>query len=106
MTNLEALSLYYGEDLSFLEKLPKLKWLKLYCCNTKDWSPLSASENLMNLEICGNDKNVTDITLEDLTPLTNLDYLWINFTTINEAYTRDEIIEALPSLTGLVNSLW
>lgn len=106
MTNLEALSLYYGEDLSFLEKMPKLKWLKLYCCNTKDWSPLSASENLMNLEICGNDKNVIEIALEDLTPLTNLDYLWINFTTINEAYTRDEIIEALPSLTGLVNSLW
>lgn len=102
MTELEVLSLEYTEDLSFLQYLPDLKQLYLYCCTAKDWGPLASLENLEYLKIYGNMKMIVDIDLEDLSPLTRLDYLELLFTTINDEYSREEIINKLPSLTGLV----
>lgn len=102
MTELEYLSLEYTEDLSFLQDLSNLKQLYLYCCTPKDWSPLGSLENLESLKIYGNMKMIVDIDLEDISPLTGLKHLEILFTTINDEYSREEIINALPSLTGLV----
>uniref|UniRef100_UPI004056C58B hypothetical protein n=1 Tax=Agathobacter sp. TaxID=2021311 RepID=UPI004056C58B len=50
-------------------------------------------------------KNVIAIELDDLRPLTKLDYLEVTFTDINTENSRKEIIEVLPSLTGLRNQL-
>uniref|UniRef100_UPI0040569CFB hypothetical protein n=1 Tax=Agathobacter sp. TaxID=2021311 RepID=UPI0040569CFB len=102
MTELEVLLIDYADDLSFLEYLPNLKKLSLYCCTAKDWSSLGSLENLEYLKIYGNMKMIVDIDLEDLSPLTKLDYLELLFTSINDEYSREEIINELPSLTGLV----
>lgn len=102
MTELEVLSIDYADDLSFLEHLTNLKKLSMYCCTTKDWSSLGNVENLEHLEIIGNMKMIVDIDLEDLSSITQLDYLELLFTSINDEYSREEIINELPSLTGLV----
>lgn len=105
MTELEVLTIHYADDLSFLEQMPKLKELSLYCCCPSDWSPLGSLKNLEHLEISGNYKTIIDIELNDLCLLTNLDYLELVYTSVNDEYKREEIIEALPSLTGLVMRL-
>lgn len=101
MTKLESLMIDYAEDISFLEQLTELKKLSMYCCTSEDWSAFHALKNLEHLEISGNMWVNIDIPLDDLRPLTNLDYLEVIFTSINKEYSRKEIIEALPSLTGL-----
>lgn len=102
MTNLESLRIYYAEDLSFLQGMTELKELQLYCCTPRDFTPLGYLEKLEFLDISGTDRNVIDIGLDDLKPLTNLKYLELSFTKINEIHSREEIIKALPSLTTLV----
>uniref|UniRef100_UPI004055B6AB hypothetical protein n=1 Tax=Agathobacter sp. TaxID=2021311 RepID=UPI004055B6AB len=102
MKKLESLMIDYAEDISFLTQMPELKKLYLYCCTPKEWSPLSGLENLEYLVIHGNYKTTVDIGLQDLTPLVHLDYLGIRFTSINTEYNDQEIVDALPSLTGLV----
>lgn len=105
MTKLEKLRMSKADDLSFLGNLTELKRLYLYCCGPTDWSPLGEAEKLEHLDISGNYKVTVEIGLEDLQKVKNLDYLSITYTTVNENYQREEIIEALPSLTGLVTSL-
>ena len=43
---------------------------------------------------------IIQVTLNDLMPLTSLDYLALSFTAINKECSRQEVIDALPSLTG------
>lgn len=102
MTKMETLSIDYVDDLSFLGQMPELKKLSLYCCCPMSWKFLENLENLEHLEIRGNYKAKIDIELTDLCSLTNLDYLELGYTSINDEYSREDIIEALPSLTGLV----
>ncbi len=104
MTKLEKLRMSKADDLSFLEKLTELERLYLYCCTPTDWSPLGEAEKLEHLDIGGNYKVIVEIGLEDLKAIEHLDYLEITYTTLNEEYQREEIIEALPNLTGLVTS--
>lgn len=106
MTEMEMLLIDYADDVSFLEQMPKLKRLNMYCCCPSDWSPLGTLENLEYLKIGGNSRMKVDIELEDLAPLTNLDYLCVSFTSINDEHSRKEILETLPSLTGLVTQLF
>ncbi len=102
MTNLECLSMEYTDDLSFLEQMPNLKRLDLYCCCPSDWTPLASLENLEDLYISGNMYTTVEIDLEDLTPLKNLKYLDINaYTTVGQKNSWQEIVDAIPSLTGL-----
>lgn len=102
MKKLESLKIDYAEDISFLTQMPELKELYLYCCTPKEWGPLSGLEELEYLVINGSSKTKVDIGLQDLTPLIRLDYLGIRHTSINEEYSYQEIVDALPSLTGLV----
>ncbi len=102
MTKMETLSIHYADDLSFLEQMPKLKKLSLYCCCPKDWSPLGSLESLEHLEIRGNMNTSIDIDLDDLKLLTHLDFLELDLAYNKNDYSREEIIEAMPSLTGLV----
>ena len=106
MTKLERLGIDYADDLSFLEQLTDLKKLSMYCCTPEDWSTLSSLENLEHLEVRGNMYTIIDIELDDLRPLKSLDYLEVAFTSINEEHSRQEIIDAIPSLTGLVKNLY
>ena len=106
MTEMENLLIEYADDVSFLEQMPKLKRLWMYCCRPSDWSPLGTLENLEYLDIGGNSRMKVDIELEDLAPLTNLHYLAVTFTSINDEHSRKEILETLPSLTGLVTRLY
>ncbi len=100
MTSLDKLLIENAHDLSFLEDLTQLESLVLYTCDATDWSPLAAQKDLTYLVISGNDHRVTEVSLDDLRPLTSLDYLALSFTTINEECSRQEVIDALPSLTG------
>lgn len=106
MTQMETLMIDYTDYVSFLEQMPELKKLYLYCCRPSDWSALGSLENLEYLNIGGNSRMKVEIELEDLSPLTNLDYLEVTFTSINDEHSRKEILETLPSLTGLVTQLF
>ena len=101
MKKLESLTIDYAEDIFFLTQMPGLKELYLYCCTPKEWKALSGLKELEYLVIRGNYKTTIDIELQDLTSLIHLDYLDIAYTSINEEYSYEEIVEALPSLTGL-----
>lgn len=98
MTNLELLCMWPPKDLSFLPELKKLR--KLYLCvhDEIDGSPIGALEQLDYLAIVTRRGNITGVTLDDLRPLTNLRCLGLVESELNEQYTREEIIEALPSL--------
>ncbi len=101
MTELDCLLLEEADDLSFLTELTGLEKLVLYACTADDWSPLAAQENLKYLVISGNQNMMPGVTLEDLRALANLEYLGLSFTGITEEHSRQEIIDALPALTGL-----
>jgi len=101
MENLEVLFMEYQDDISFLEHMPKLKRLWLYCCQPEDWTPLVAAQSLEFLHVGGNMHQSIDFTLEDVKPLINLERLSLNFTTINKENTWDEVVEAMPGLTAL-----
>ena len=101
MTNLESLYLENATDLSFCEQIPQLKKLYMAGGEIADWSPIAYLENLEYLSINGNDRNVVGVDFEALTKLKKLDYLDLTFTTINREYSFDEIVDAIPSLTGL-----
>lgn len=98
MTNLELLCMWPPKDLSFLPELKKLR--KLYLCvhDEIDGSPIGALEQLDYLAIVTRRVNITGVTLDDLRPLTSLRCLGLVESELNEQYTREEIIEALPSL--------
>lgn len=100
MTELDCLLLEEGDDLSFLEELTGLEELVLYACTADDWSPLAAQQNLRHLVIGGNQNMAPSVTLEDLSVLVNLEYLGLTFTDITKEHSREEIIDALPALTG------
>lgn len=102
MTNMEKLGINHGTDMSFLEHMPNLRILDTYCCTPEDWKVLEKLEKLEFLDICGNMYVEIEIDLEELQAIPNLDYLSLTFTTINKEYKRDELVEALPNLTGLV----
>lgn len=101
MTKLDCLLIEDADDLSFLTELTQLKRLVLYTCTADDWSPLAAQQNLEYLVISGNQKMTPGVTLEDLRPLVNLKYLELSFTNVTKEHSRQEIIDALPALTGL-----
>ena len=101
MKKLESLLIHYAEDMSFLTQMPELKKLYLYCCTPKEWEAFSSLKELEYLVINGNYKTKVEIELQDLIPLVQLDYLGIMYTSINEEYSYQEIVDALPSLTGL-----
>lgn len=101
MTNLESLCIDGASDLSFLKNLTKLKELVIYASTAEDWSPLGSLKNLEYLSICGNMYHSSSVTLDDLRPLSQLDYLSLGFTKADKKSSRNEIIEALPGLTGL-----
>ncbi len=84
LTNLERLLMWAPRDLSFLPELKKLRKLCLSVEDEIDGSPIRG--------------NTTGITLDDLRPLTGLRYLGLIESELNDRYTREEIIEAFPSL--------
>lgn len=100
MTKLDCLLIEDADDLSFLKELTQLKQLVLYTCTADDWSPLAAQQNLEYLVISGNQNMTPGVTLEDLRPLVNLKYLELSFTNVTKEHSRQEIIDALPALTG------
>ncbi len=100
MTSLDRLLVENADSLSFLEDLTQLDKLVLYTCTAADWSPLASQKDLTYLVISGNDHMIIQVTLNDLMPLTSLDYLALSFTAINKECSRQEVIDALPSLTG------
>lgn len=100
MTKLETLCIEYADDLSFLKRMLELKRLSLYCCTPEDWSPLGFLEQLEYLDIGGNMYTTVEITLDDLRPLEKLDYLSLGYTSINTECSRQEVIDAMPGLTG------
>lgn len=101
MTELDCLLIEGADDLSFLTELTQLKKLVLYACTADDWSPLAAQGNLEYLVICGNQNEKSGVALEELRPLAGLEYLGLSFTNLTEEHSREEIIDALPALTGL-----
>lgn len=101
MTKLEGLQINNADDISFLAEMTGLKQLYIYACTATDWSALGSLQNLEQLAISGNMYITVDVTLDDLRQLTNLDYLELFFTTLQKQSTRQEIIDALPGLTGL-----
>ena len=101
MTNLESLYLEDATDLSFCEHIPQLKKLYMTGGDVKDWSPIAYLENLEYLYSGGNSRHVVEVDFEALTKLKKLDYLGLTFTTVNREYTFNEIVDAIPSLTGL-----
>ncbi len=101
LQNLEYLFLEYAEDLSFLPELTHLKNLSLYACTAADWTPLGAAVQLEHLVISGNMDTEISVTLDDLRPLKNLDYLALTMVKMTKEHSRGEITEALPGLTGL-----
>lgn len=98
MTNLELFNMWDPKDLSFLPELKKLRKLYLSVEDEIDGSPIGALTQLDFLTIVTARGNITGVTLDDLRPLTNLRYLGLISTELTERYTREEIIEALPSL--------
>lgn len=101
MTALRQLSLANAEDLRFLEKLPALQKLYLTNCTSAEWGSLAALQNLEYLSINGSQAAEATVTLEDLRPLARLQYLGLSYTAASRENTRQEIIDALPALTGL-----
>ncbi len=101
LQNLEYLSVEYAEELSFLRELKNLKYLSLYACTATDWSPLGEAAALEYLTISGNMHTEVCVTLDDLRPLENLDYLGLSMVKMTEEHSRGEITEALPGLSGL-----
>lgn len=108
MMKLEDLVIENVNDISFLEHLTELKILELRKCQPEDWSLLYQPKKLKELVIKGNMYHIIEIELEDITPLTNLDYLWIDldFSTLGKECSRQDIIEAMPNLTGLTTTIW
>lgn len=104
MTNLESLYLEDATDLSFCEHIPQLKKLYMVGGKITDWTPIAHLENLEYLSIHGNDRDIVEVDLEALTKLKKLDYLHLSFTTLNKEYSFNEIVDAIPSLTGF--STW
>ena len=100
MTNMEELIIGYAKDISFLEYMPNLKQLSMYCCTPQDWDALALLQKLEYLDITGNMYITIPIKLSDLTPLKKLDYLELIFTEINTECSYQEVVDALPSLTG------
>lgn len=100
MTKLETLCIDFAEDLSFLKQMSGLKRLSLYCCTPEDWSSFYSLKDLEYLTINGNMYTTVEIELEDLRPLEKLDYLSLGFTSINTECSYQEVVDALPSLTG------
>lgn len=100
MTELETLLIEDTDDLSFLEQMTGLKQLRLYCCTPEDWSPLRFLEDLEYLTIRGNMYTTVEIVLDDLRSLEKLDYLSLAFTSLNTECSYQEVVDALPSLTG------
>ncbi len=101
MTNLELLGMWNPGDLSFLSELKKLRKLYLSVEDEIDGSPIGEAVWLEWLTIITSRGNTTGVTLDDLRPLTALRYLGLVESELNEQYTREEIIEAFPSLEVL-----
>lgn len=98
LTNLERLLMWAPRDLSFLPELKKLRKLCLSVEDEIDGSPIGEAVWLEWLTIVTSRGNTTGITLDDLRPLTGLRYLGLIESELNDRYTREEIIEAFPSL--------
>ncbi len=101
MTKLEVLVLANAGDLAFLTELTELKELSLYACTARDWGPLGTLQQLEYLSILGNENTPASVTLDDLRPLSGLAYLGLSMAGLEKEHTREEIIDALPGLTGL-----
>lgn len=101
MKELELLLLWDPETLSFLPQLPKLRKLYLSIGDEVDGSPIGEVGQLDFLTIVTSRGNTTGITLDDLRPLKQLRYLGLISTELTGEYSREEIIEALPSLKTL-----
>ncbi|MBQ8040288.1 MAG: hypothetical protein IJ274_10540 [Lachnospiraceae bacterium] len=101
MKNMEILSIDNPKDVSFLNHMPKLEKLHIYCGTVEDWSPLAGLDNLKELSISGNDQYTVEIGLSDVSQLKNLDYLELWRTTLGSQHSHEEIVEAIPSLTQL-----
>lgn len=97
LQNLESLSLNAPQELDFLSSLPNLQKLLLSNCAVSDWSPLGDAVSLEDLYL----NKCEGVSLADLRPLTHLDYLDLSLTSFTPGAARQEIIAALPSLTGL-----
>lgn len=97
LTNLTCLSIASPEDIRFLEAMPKLEKLYISGADLSDWSALGSATQLKYLCLC----KCKGIRLEDVQSLSNLEYLGLVMTEFTPSVKRQEIIDALPSLTGL-----
>lgn len=97
LTKLELLMLDTPQDLSFLPSLTSLQSLYISNCSVTDWSALREAQTLEHLVLL----KCKQISLEDLRYLSKLEYLNLVMTELDPAQSRQEIIDAIPSLTGL-----
>lgn len=97
LTNLTFLSIESPEDIRFLEAMPKLEKLDISNANLSDWSALVTAKQLKHISLC----KCQGIQLEDLRTLPNLECLGLIMTKFIPSANRQEIIDALPSLTNL-----
>lgn len=96
LTELEALDLghMYYTDLSFLENMPRLRYLILVEANYRDISPIAGLENLYYLELFNN-------TINDISPLLECKAL----RHLNIGFTRGYEADCLREMTWL-ERLW
>lgn len=96
LTELEALDLGHMpfSDLSFLENMPKLRYLIMVENRISDISPIAGLENLYYLELFNN-------RIDDISPLLNCE----NLKHLNIGYTRGYDIAPLAEMSRL-ERLW
>lgn len=97
LTNLTCLLITSPEDICFLKAMPKLEKLYISGANLSDWRALGSATQLKYLSLC----KCKGIRLEDVRPLSDLEYLDLTMTKFTPSVKRQEIIDALPGLTGL-----
>ena len=95
LTKLEYLSIDAPEDLCFIASMPNLTHLHVANYD-QDWSGLSKAESLVYLALT----KCEGITLDDVRPLVNLEQLNLTMTNFTPVAWKEDVIEALPSLTG------